>query len=131
MISIQNSFDDIMQCYSNYNDFIMLKSNDLVKVNSGDIITVNDSSIPINGDNNFTVNDNEVVVLTNNYDDTIPTMNNVHTMIKYNTDNKITDPVRILNVDDVTLASLKEDNVTSTARSILQQLYRDMEINFK
>jgi hypothetical protein len=104
MTSIQNFFHDIIQSSNNNNDIIMLNNNDSVTINNDNIVTVNDDIISVNNDDIVTVNNN---------------------------DDKTSNAITVLNIDDVTLASLKRENATSTARAILKYFYPNPEMNFK
>ncbi|CAF1401691.1 unnamed protein product [Rotaria sp. Silwood1] len=113
MNSIENFFHDIIEGSKNNNDGIMLNNIDCVTVNNDDVFTIYDNIIPVNNDGTVTVN----------YHDDIATANN--------NDGKTASAVTILNIDDATLGSLKKENTTSTARSILKYLYPNPELNFK
>ncbi len=107
MTSIQNFFHDFLQSSNNNNnDVVMLNDNDFVAINNDDVATINnDDIVPVNNNGDiFSVNKN---------------------------DDKTENSITILNIDDVTLGSLKKSNATSTARSILKYLYPNPEMNFK
>ncbi|CAF4042143.1 unnamed protein product, partial [Rotaria magnacalcarata] len=125
IISIQNFFDDLIQCSNNNNDFVMLNYNDLALMNNDDNVTVNGNDVVVTSNYNddiVTTNNNDPIV-TINYDVDVVTINNV--------DNETTNYITVLNIDDVTLGSLKKENAKSTGRSILKYLYPNPGTNCK
>jgi hypothetical protein len=132
---IQNGFPDITQSSNdnnNNNDFIMLNNDDLVMMNNdgvnagnyaADVVKVN-----INPDVVKVNIDPDVVKMNINPD--VVKMNINPDVVKVNI-NPDVNAITTLNIDNVTLNSLKQESATSTARSILRYLYPNPEMNFK
>jgi hypothetical protein len=123
---IQNGFPDITQSSNdnnNNNDFIMLNNDDLVMMNNDGVNAGNYAADVVK------VNINPDVVKVN-IDPDVVKVNINPDVVKVNI-NPDVNAITTLNIDNVTLNSLKQESATSTARSILRYLYPNPEMNFK
>ncbi|CAF1204600.1 unnamed protein product [Adineta steineri] len=112
MTNFQDLFNDVLQNPNNENDVIMLTNNAIVTTNNDNVISLNENIVSTNNTDLNTVN-NDHIVATN--------IENEKREMLYSS----------FDIDYETLLSLKTENATSTARSVLRYLYPNPDMNFK